>query len=204
MKRKDAKIKYLGGGEVTLAPFTEEEFVFRQEGSELKLKVSWQPVFSAGQKKISLTYQAALYYPAQTFVEIKKSLELASGESLLVTESDTGKGAKDTRPVIAAVSAAFVEPVYGYARLGGIGARLGIENGYPYIIETLAESPAREAGLQFGDEITEIDGHSTLQLPMEKVNALMRGDPGTKVAVKVYKAGSRKTEDRTLIRKMLE
>jgi len=196
--------KYLAGGDFTLAPFTEENFLLRQDGCELKLKLSWQPVMSLGVKKINLKYKAVLYYPLQTYASLEKSVELSSGSVVLIAESDSVSGVKDTRPVRVLLGAGFTEPSYGFANLGGIGARIIIKSGYPFITELLNDGSAKAAGLKTGDEITEVDGYSTLQLSVERLMALLQGDPGTRVKIKVHRAGNGSSEEKELTRRLLE
>ena len=205
MKRKapDA-FKYLAGGDFTLAPFTEENFILRQETCDLDLTLSWQPVITGGIRKINLKYKAALYYPMQKYFELQNTIELSSGTALVMTESKAENGASDTRPIRVILSAGFIEPTFGFPILGGIGAKISSQSGYPYISDVITDGPAKAAGLKFGDEITEIDGYSTLQMSFDNVTKLLRGDPGTTVKLKIYKVENKTYEEKVLVRKMLQ
>ncbi|KAJ1432962.1 ClpP/crotonase-like domain-containing protein [Ochromonadaceae sp. CCMP2298] len=51
-------------------------------------------------------------------------------------------------------------------------------------------SPAKEAGLQRGDRVLNVDGTDTNALSPEEVAAIMRGKEGTKASVRVSRGGS--------------
>jgi carboxyl-terminal processing protease len=57
----------------------------------------------------------------------------------------------------------------------GIGVRLKISNQRPRVLETLVGSPARAAGIQVGDVLTEVDGTDCMGLSLGRVLALIRG-----------------------------
>src|SRR5207253_671191 len=72
----------------------------------------------------------------------------------------------------------------------GIGVRLKISNRQPRVLETLVGSPAREAGIQVGDVLTEIDGADTTGLNLGRVLALIRGgSPDSSVHLRIRRAG---------------
>lgn len=197
-------IKYLAGGDFTLSPYAEENFLLRQEACELELKTCWQPVVTYGTRKIELKYKALLHFPMQNPAILEKTLELFPGTSLVIIESDGEGGARDTRPIRIYLKAEFVEPVYGFSLLGGIGAKISSQKGSPFISDVVPGGPAELAGLKFGDEITEIDGYATNRLTMEKVTNLLRGEPGTKVKLRIYKTETKAYEDKEITRKLLE
>jgi carboxyl-terminal processing protease len=72
----------------------------------------------------------------------------------------------------------------------GIGVRLKISNHQPRVLETLVGSPARAAGIQVGDVLTEIDGADTTSLNLGRVLALIRGgSPDSLVHLRIRRAG---------------
>jgi hypothetical protein len=204
-KRKSLEgLKYLAGGDFTLSPYAEENFLLKQEDCELVLKTCWQPVVDYGIRKIELRYKATLHFPMQNPVTFEKSLEILSGASQVVIESDGPGGARDTRPVRIYLKAEFADPVYGFSLLGGIGAKISSQKGSPFISDVIAGGPAAAAGLKFGDEITEIDGYATNRLTTDKAAGLLRGEPGTKVRLKIYKTGTKTYEEKEITRTLLE
>lgn len=72
----------------------------------------------------------------------------------------------------------------------GIGVRLKISNHQPRVLETLVGSPARAAGIQVGDVLTQIDGADTTDLNLGRVLALIRGgSPDSLVRLRIRRAG---------------
>src|SRR5262249_34939599 len=69
--------------------------------------------------------------------------------------------------------------------LGGGGAeqRLTVASGRP-------GAPAGKAGSRPGDAIVTIDGHDTSKLPRDDARELLRGQPGTQVAIAVERPGN--------------
>ena len=49
---------------------------------------------------------------------------------------------------------------------GGIGIRIGVEDGQVVIVEPMEGTPASKAGLKQGDRIMKIDGQPTQGLPL--------------------------------------
>lgn len=75
--------------------------------------------------------------------------------------------------------------------LEGIGAEIGIRDDVLTVIAPLAGTPAERAGLRSGDRILEIDGASTLDLPLEEAVARIRGERGTAVKLLVHAASAK-------------
>jgi carboxyl-terminal processing protease len=78
----------------------------------------------------------------------------------------------------------------------GIGVRLKISNRQPRVIETLPSSPARAAGIQVGDVLTEIDGTDCTGLTLGRIHALIRGgSPDSTVHLRLRRAGQENLVD---------
>lgn len=88
---------------------------------------------------------------------------------------------------------------------GGIGAIIYKPdvNGNVIINEPYENSPAHRNGLVCGDEVLEIDGTSAVGLTSAQASDRMRGDPGTKVTLKVRKLRSGETVDVTVTREKI-
>lgn len=67
----------------------------------------------------------------------------------------------------------------------GIGCEVNIINDYLTIISPMDGSPALEAGVLAGDIVLEIEGESTLKMPVEECIKRLMGEPGTQVTIKV-------------------
>ncbi len=70
---------------------------------------------------------------------------------------------------------------------GGIGAYLLERDGRSYISEPMTGSPAQIAGLKAGDHIVRVDTTDVSRKPTAEVSRLLRGHPGTDVAVSVIR-----------------
>jgi len=67
----------------------------------------------------------------------------------------------------------------------GIGVYVAEENGYVKITELIEGGPAHRMGIKPGDVILEVDGQDAEGLSMEDVAALIRGEAGTYVKLKI-------------------
>ena len=72
----------------------------------------------------------------------------------------------------------------------GIGATIGPRNGKVYITSPFDRTPAHKAGILYGDQIVEVNGESTTGWAYQQVSAKLLGPKGTKVTVKVLRAGN--------------
>lgn len=75
--------------------------------------------------------------------------------------------------------------------LSGVGIRLQLDeaSGGLYVIEPLPNSPAAVAGLKTGDRILEIDGQSTEGMTVQDASALIRGEIGSRVTLRIERDG---------------
>jgi len=78
-------------------------------------------------------------------------------------------------------------------RFAGIGIETSAEDGLIKVIAPIDDTPAFRAGIRPGDLITSIDDKPVNGMTPDQASALMRGNPGTKVTLTLY----RKREDRT-------
>ena len=72
-------------------------------------------------------------------------------------------------------------------KFGGLGITIGIKDSVLTVIAPMEGTPAFRAGLLSGDKIIEISGDSTDGLALEDAVKKLRGDPGTKVKVKIFR-----------------
>jgi carboxyl-terminal processing protease len=89
-------------------------------------------------------------------------------------------------------------------KFGGIGIEIGVEDGYIKVVTPIDETPAARAGFRSGDLITKVDGESTRGLTTTKAVELMRGVPGTKVKLEVFRKDDRSTQTHTLTREQIK
>lgn len=78
-------------------------------------------------------------------------------------------------------------------RFAGLDIEISQEEGLVKVINPIEDTPAFRAGVQPGDLITRIDDKPVRGMPLEQAVKRMRGAPGTKVTLTIY----RKKEERT-------
>ena len=72
---------------------------------------------------------------------------------------------------------------------GGLGLISTVENGVVRVVSPTEDTPAWRAGIKAGDYITRIGGDLAYGLTLEQAIDKMRGPPGTKVDLKIVRAG---------------
>jgi carboxyl-terminal processing protease len=90
------------------------------------------------------------------------------------------------------------------AEMGGIGVYfLQQADASMRVVEPIAGGPADRAGLQDGDVLTEVDGAAVIGLDQDYVLSLVRGEPGTKVNVTVYRDSDASSHSFDLVREII-
>jgi carboxyl-terminal processing protease len=85
-------------------------------------------------------------------------------------------------------------------KFGGVGIEIGTEDGYIKVVAPIDDTPASKAGIRAGDLITKVEGESTRGFTTTKAMEKMRGTPGTKVRLEVFRKEERSTQTYTLTR----
>ncbi|SPF38987.1 Carboxyl-terminal protease [Candidatus Desulfosporosinus infrequens] len=79
-------------------------------------------------------------------------------------------------------------------KFGGIGIVLSLKDPKRLVVlSTIKNSPASQAGIQLGDVVSEINNAETASMDQEKAVDMLRGDPGTKVSLALYRESTNKT-----------
>ena len=78
-------------------------------------------------------------------------------------------------------------------KFAGLGIEISQEDGLIKVISPIEDSPAFRAGIRPGDLITRINDQPVRGMTLDAAVKQMRGDPGTKVTVTLF----RKTDERT-------
>ena len=78
-----------------------------------------------------------------------------------------------------------------------IGAAISKRFGYAAVISVVPGGPADKAGIQGSDIFEAIEGHSTREMSLAGIRALLAGQPGSNVAVSVVRA--RRAEPQKLV-----
>ena len=88
-------------------------------------------------------------------------------------------------------------------KFGGIGIEITMEDGFVKIITPIDDTPAQKAGLKAGDLVIEVQDVSLKDKSLNDAVKLMRGEPGTKVKVKVLREKSKQPLDFELTRQII-
>src|ERR1700709_2409536 len=78
-------------------------------------------------------------------------------------------------------------------RFAGLGIEISSEDGLIKVISPIEDTPAFHAGIRPGDLITRINDKPVRGMTLDNAVKQMRGEPGTKVTLTIF----RKTDDRT-------
>jgi carboxyl-terminal processing protease len=82
---------------------------------------------------------------------------------------------------------------------GGIGSQIGTKGDYIMITDPYENYPAQKADLRAGDLLLEIEGKSVKGKNSSDISKLLKGQPGTKVVLKIKREGAGEME-KTLTR----
>lgn len=80
-------------------------------------------------------------------------------------------------------------------KFGGLGIEITVQDGILTIISPIEDTPAWKAGLQSGDKVVSIDGHSTKGLSLAESAQMMRGDRGQKITLGIVREGFKEKKD---------
>ena len=79
-------------------------------------------------------------------------------------------------------------------KFGGIGIVLSLKDPKKLVVlRPIKNSPASKAGIQSGDVVSKINDADTAGMEQDKAVGLMRGEPGTKVDLALYRESTNKT-----------
>jgi len=86
---------------------------------------------------------------------------------------------------------------------GGLGLTVSMEDGAVKVVAPQEDTPAARAGVKAGDYITHIDGKLIYGDTLDESINLMRGRPGTKVALTLVRPGRDKPVEVALVREVI-
>jgi carboxyl-terminal processing protease len=89
-------------------------------------------------------------------------------------------------------------------KFGGIGIQIEQRNGRVVVIAPIADTPSERAGVRRGDQIVKVDGQSMEKLGMDKIIERLRGQPGTKVEVALFRPATNAIIELTLTREIIK
>lgn len=85
-------------------------------------------------------------------------------------------------------SEAFNSSLHGEVG-GGIGIEFGLRNGYPTVLRTLPDNPARRAGILAGDIIYKVDDEEVWSISTDEIATKTRGEKGSEVKLTIIRDG---------------
>ncbi|KXG75272.1 S41 family peptidase [Thermotalea metallivorans] len=84
---------------------------------------------------------------------------------------------------------------------GGIGVIMTPgEDGLITVVSPIEDTPGERAGIKSGDKILKVNGKEVTADKLEEAVAMIKGDPGTKVTLTVYRDGKEKPFDVEIVR----
>ena len=86
---------------------------------------------------------------------------------------------------------------------GGIGAEIGMREGWPTIVKPLKGNPAEKAGLLKDDVIMKVDGEDVAGKELEVVIKKVRGEAGKKVKLTIARKGWTEPKDIEVTREIV-
>lgn len=86
---------------------------------------------------------------------------------------------------------------------GGIGAEIGVRNNELLVIAPLKGNPAEEVGLKAGDKILKVDDTVTSGMAVEEAVKIIRGEPGSKVTLLIYREGFEEAREFEITRRII-
>ncbi len=87
---------------------------------------------------------------------------------------------------------------------GGLGMEVTMENGKLMVVAPIEDTPAWRAGIKAGDIILEINGEPTDNLSLIEAVKKMRGKPGTKITLTIWRKGLNKPIKITITRAIIK
>jgi carboxyl-terminal processing protease len=87
---------------------------------------------------------------------------------------------------------------------GGIGALIHQNGDYVVISEPYEGSPAQKNDLRAGDKILEINGQSAFKKSYSDVSAILKGQAGTNISIKLLRDGVDKPIEKTIPREIIK
>lgn len=94
--------------------------------------------------------------------------------------------------------------VHTEGEFGGLGITIGVRENNLTVISPLVGTPAHRMGIQAGDRIVEIDGKGTRGISVDDAVGKLRGKPGTKVTVKIWRTGMAEPVPYTITREVIK
>jgi carboxyl-terminal processing protease len=90
------------------------------------------------------------------------------------------------------------------SEFGGLGIVVSTKEGVLTVVSPMEDSPGFRAGISPGDQILRINGTTTEKMSLQDAINLLRGDPGQKVTLTIFRPSSKETRDYALQREIIK
>ncbi|HZC58607.1 MAG TPA: S41 family peptidase [Chthoniobacterales bacterium] len=87
---------------------------------------------------------------------------------------------------------------------GGFGFTISGKDNSITILSTMENSPSARAGMMPGDQIIAVEGKSTLNMPIEELNQLLRGQPNQRLTLTIYRPSTKETKAYEMRREIIK
>ncbi len=90
------------------------------------------------------------------------------------------------------------------SQFGGLGIVVSVKDGNLVVVTPMEDTPGFKAGLLPGDEILKIDGMAAEKMDLGDAIAKLRGDPGQKVTLTIFRPNTKEIKDYTMERAIIK
>ncbi len=90
------------------------------------------------------------------------------------------------------------------SEFGGLGIVVSTKDGVLTVVSPMEDSPGFRAGISPGDQILRINGTTTEKMSLQDAINLLRGDPGQKVTLTIFRPSTKETKDYPLQREIIK
>ena len=88
-------------------------------------------------------------------------------------------------------------------KYGGLGMVITMKDNRLFVVKTMDDSPAKEAGIQADDSFLQVNGKEIKGLQIQELANLLRGYPETQVTLTLYRSSEKKEYTHTLTRRII-
>jgi carboxyl-terminal processing protease len=90
------------------------------------------------------------------------------------------------------------------SEFGGLGIVVSTKDGVLTVVSPMEDTPGFRAGILPGDQILRINGTTTEKMSLQDAINLLRGDPGQKVTLTIFRPSTKDTRDYALQREIIK
>lgn len=90
------------------------------------------------------------------------------------------------------------------SEFGGLGIIVSTKDGVITVVSPMEDTPGFRAGILPGDQILRINGTTTEKMSLQDAIDLLRGDPGQKVTLTIFRPSNKETKDYVLQREIIK